>query len=222
MELGNFLFGHSFGEYKIERGVGFEEEIKRLFNAYALESDYYEFENDTFSVLPYYWGDCTCGFDDYIFEEKHKNCYQNELEEEKLKNGWIKNENGYLQFTGRGLIKFGDDSKKIYELEGKKEKEIYKKLCKKYNLPLEGCAIHCTCDYYKRYEEWLKKIGYPNEHKPDCLLIKPNFLYKPTKLEIRWYKYPFRDSYSNQPLTLEEFRKIIDDCIKSLNKSFVN
>ena len=69
MELGNALFGNSRGEYSIERNTGFETELNRLFDAYApnRDSSYREygvnFENDVFSVFPYYWGDCTCGME---------------------------------------------------------------------------------------------------------------------------------------------------------------
>ncbi len=44
----------------------------------------------------------------------------------------------------------------------------------------------------------------------------PNFVYKPTGLEISWYKYPMRDAYSNQDVSLDEFKRIIADCERSL------
>lgn len=226
MELGNMIFGNSRGEYPIERGIGFEEEITRLFIEIDPKHDNgwreygLDFENDTFFMMPYYWGDCTCGFDDYEFKEKHnENCYQTILEKEKLKNGWKKDENSWLEFTGKGL-KVGKDID-IWTIEQKIEEEIMKKLCKemriKWNDGLGG-AVHCTCDYNKRYKKWLKKIGYPNEHREDCLLVKPNFWHKPSGLKIQWYKYPLRDAYSNQELDLSMFKKIINNCIKSLKK----
>jgi hypothetical protein len=52
-------------------------------------------------------------------------------------------------------------------------------------------------------------------HKADCLIVKPNFLYKPMGFAIRWYKYPLRDSYTNQKITLAGFKKIISACIQS-------
>ena len=42
----------------------------------------------------------------------------------------------------------------------------------------------------------------------------PNFLYKPTGLEIRWYKYPFRDSYMNQNLNDNQLKYIWKKCAK--------
>ena len=40
----------------------------------------------------------------------------------------------------------------------------------------------------------------------------PNFVYKPTGLEISWYKYPMRDAYSNQDVSPEAFKEILEDC----------
>jgi hypothetical protein len=57
--------------------------------------------------------------------------------------------------------------------------------------------------------------GDEQNHKADCFIVKPNFLYKPTGFELRWYKYPLRDSYSNQKITLTGFKKIISACIQS-------
>lgn len=44
----------------------------------------------------------------------------------------------------------------------------------------------------------------------------PNFVYKPTGLEISWYKYPMRDAYSNQDVSLEQFVEILADCERSM------
>ena len=45
---------------------------------------------------------------------------------------------------------------------------------------------------------------------------EPNFQFKPTNFEIEWYKYPFRDSYMNQKLTLSELRHMWRLCIDSV------
>jgi hypothetical protein len=233
MELGNLIFGNSRGEYPLERGVGFEEELYRLFDVIAKSQgrqsgDSYgeEYENDVFSVFPYYWGDCTCGFDNYEFTEEHSSkCFQKELEQEKLKNGWIKNNYGFLDYIGSGL-KFGDNEDKAYKIEEKREKNIVKKLYEKkkgWDTKSKdwwyGFAVRCDCDYNQRYENWLKQIGYPDGHREDCLLIKPNFLYKPTGLRIKWYKYPLRDAYISEEISLEEFRKVIDHCVQSVKQN---
>ena len=46
----------------------------------------------------------------------------------------------------------------------------------------------------------------------------PNFLYKPTGFEIRWYKYPFRDSDMNIKLQMSQIRRIFEKCIKSIKE----
>ena len=66
MELGNMVFGNSRGEYPIPRGDGWEDELSRLFDSYADKRDTSwrdygeEYENETFEVMRYYWGDCEC------------------------------------------------------------------------------------------------------------------------------------------------------------------
>lgn len=216
MEIGNAVFGNSRGEYPVERGV-YEQELYRLFDAMGSKSCP-EFENKVFSLFPYYCGDCTCGFADHRFTGEHINCYQNEVVEEKLKNGWRVGENNRLVFIVKGL-KFGQKEPDTWKLQNTTETKILKSLCEKHNLPFpDGCYSHCTCDYEERYKKWLQEIGYPNECREDCLTEKPNFHYKPVDLKIKWYKYPFRDSYSNIPFTYKEFRKIITQCVKSLKE----
>jgi hypothetical protein len=53
-------------------------------------------------------------------------------------------------------------------------------------------------------------------HDAQCLLIKPNFVHKPSGLEIQWYKYALRDSYTNRGINLDELKKIVSECVKSL------
>lgn len=210
MELGNLIFGCSRGEYEIEDREKFEIIFEKLLDKLGMDYDTKEFENDTFSIFPYYWGDCTCGFDDYCFTEGHReDCYQKELERLQIAAGGRVDKSGFIEFP----------SSWSYDKIRKVKDDIYRHLTLKYNLPMAGCAVHCTCDYDERYEAWLKKIGYPNEHKEECLLRKPNFHYKPDDIRIKWYKYPFRDSYSNKPLGVVAFARIIDVCLASLDKS---
>lgn len=112
MELGNLLFGHSWGRYKIDRkpyeGLFAAFLEKHGFDSYGFRegSEDYGFENDTFRIFPYSW-------DEEDAEE-------------------------------------------------------------------------------------------------------PNFVHKPTGLEIRWYKYPLRDAYTNIDISPEKFAKILDECSRSL------
>jgi hypothetical protein len=216
MELGNMVWGNSRGSFELERGNGFEEEFQRLQDRLKMDYHCEEFENNTFWIFPYYWGECTCGFDaiDDFNGPHHPECYQTELERERIKAGWARGEFGFLE----------PPKEMDYGEYHKAEDGIYKRLTKKYRLPMQGCAVHCTCDYEDRYLEFIKSKGYPDGHKPDCLLLKPNFLYKPKGFEIQWYKYPFRDSYTSHAITLKDFSNIMDDCINSLrgDKNFAN
>lgn len=194
MELGNYCFGNSRGDFPIQRNSFYNGQIVSLFEAIWGENYSYHgdnFENDTFFVFPYYWGECSCGFEEKECPEKHINCYQNELKE------------------------------RLGELSGmsKQGEKILKELCKKYHLTYpHGSMVHCTCDQENRYNEWMKSIGFPEGHRDECLLLRPNFFYKPDGLAIQWYKYPLRDAYSSKPLSITYFRKVINDCIKSLKQ----
>ncbi len=46
----------------------------------------------------------------------------------------------------------------------------------------------------------------------------PNFLYKPTGFEIRWYKYPFRDSYMTEDMTSEQVLETFKKCVESVTQ----
>lgn len=204
MELGNMLFGNSRGRFEIERGEGFEDELFRLLVIISPDNYTYadEFENYIFHVFPYYWGDCTCGYEkaerEFCEKTKHEDgCY-------------------HIQYDSLP----DDFSSKYKESELWREKYL-KPLYKKFGFDTEGtdwwygCAVRCTCSYEKKWEKFFDEYS----HKKDCPIVKPNFLYKPTNFEIKWYKYPLRDSYMNQDISLDEFRKIIDSCIESLKEN---
>jgi hypothetical protein len=258
MEIGNLLFGNSRGRFHVERGVGFENELSRLFDAYSPDRDTSwreygeEFENDTFAVFPYYWGDCTCGYerrwsvasDAWEKGNPHAdNCYQIEL---KAREGKYDRESGYAEidraaFGGDHSLMSGfdnefkpvevdgvvvgqswvgaarkdaamDEWRKAYDKRQKFMEGLYRDLCAKYKQSKFGCAVHCTCGRDKRYAEFLAT----DQHDAQCPIVRPNFLYKPTGLIIDWYKYPLRDSYSNQPLELTALRGVIDACVASV------
>lgn len=196
MELGNLAFGNSRGEYHIERGAGMEAELTVLFNRIDPDHCYApEFENEVFAVRPYYWGDCTCGYEqaEWAWSEAHKHadgCYQHDYR--NVKADWLKQPKAY--------------------------KAEVKALCEKHGIPYNnglGCAVHCTCDHDRLWHEWRSK----NDHKEDCPIVLPNFHYKPTDYRLKWYKYPLRDSYANQKLSLKQFAAMIDDCKRSLSAS---
>jgi hypothetical protein len=189
MELGNAIFGHSRGEFHIERGHGWEEELIRLFESYSPRRDNSwreygeEFVNSIFEVHPYWWGECTCGAECPIHA---KGCDI--------------------------VTKWGDwVSARINACSGKPDKHGFAEVRFGMfaNWEKKNPAPKCTCG---AENNWVEK----EEHESSCKLVAPNFWYKPSDFQIQWYKYPLRDSYKNQNINLSDFRKIIDDCIKSL------
>jgi hypothetical protein len=242
MELGNMMFGNSRGSYPIERGNGWEQEIFRLVEAYSPLSDDDrdppEFENDVFSVFPYYWVDCNCGFDerDAEWSEAHRHaagCYQSRVyTETKAYNEKIgyKSPSSFMDMfytdsepvvieghtvgTAMTMTPRRDD-RELAKLSSDFEDKTRQRLCAELKLSYpQGCAVHCTCGYDDEYQKWRKT----NDHTAACLLVKPNFLYKPMGFEIQWYKYPLRDSYKNMNVGLGDFRKIIDICVGSTQR----
>ncbi len=206
------IFGNSRGEYPIDRevfqDVYFEDFVYKInCDGYGYFDNQAGFENEVFKIMPYDWdAECDCGYDELEEQwwETHKHtekCYQTLLYNEKLKNGWKKGKYSWL-----------DEPKNLsYERCNKIEDEIYKKLCNKFNLPLQGCAVHCTCSVDNEFEKWCESYN----HKESCRLLKPNFWYKPTGFKINWYKYALRDSYINQDISVGEFKKILAHCVES-------
>jgi len=207
MELGNAVFGNSRGTYPVPREE-FEPEMFRLFAVLCPENGVYatDFENDIFSTFPYWWGDCTCGWESIddghsaTYRLKHQpHCYQHE----------------YKAIYNR--------TKPNHTLLEKYLKPVYEK----YGWPTNGedwwhgCAVKCTCDYGQRleaiYERYAEEFGHMG-CKPDCNLVKPNFLYKPTGVSISWYKYALRDSYMNINISVKQFAQMINHCINSLQR----
>lgn len=167
------------------------------------------FENDTFVMNRYYWGDCDCGHN-HAEEEWSKShshaddCYQSELVRMKKAAGWTP-----CKILGEPYLDRpeGISFNQTQEIE----KKIFKTLMRKFNKPERGCAVHCTCDYRSEWNAWIKDNG----HKETCSLEKPNFLHKPTGLRIDWYKYIGRDQKveNAEGVDLEE---VFRSCVLSL------
>jgi hypothetical protein len=245
MELGNMIFGHSRGEYPIPRGDGYEEPLVAIFD--ALDADHgLDFENEVFAIHAYYWGDCTCGYEDRedswsLSNEHESHCYQIELRSRLAK---YDRDSGYAEIDREahggshhrlsgfdttvtnpepgvyiGVSEPRHDAamerwREAYDKRREFEESLYAELCAKYEQPDQGCAVHCTCSHTERWERFLAE----NEHDPACPIVRPNFIHKPSGLEVRWYKYPLRDSYMNVPLSLDNWRAIMRGCLESLKQ----
>lgn len=185
MELGNAVFGNSRGECGINRDR-FGDLFCNLMERYGMyygDNGIRTIVTDTFEVRPYYWGDCTCDGEKADEEWAGKNehepkCYITELAE----------------------------LEKTKEEERSLTVEEARPLLKKHNLPEQGWGVHCDCSYEKKWEAFLESRG--GYHRSNCECVLPNFLYKPDNLEINWYKYPLRDSYSNRLFDEQELKDI--------------
>ncbi len=69
----------------------------------------------------------------------------------------------------------------------------------------------CTCGK-EPSQEFLSGADY---HKPDCMVYRPNFWYKPNDWKLEWYKYPLRGNTCNRSITPEEFLKMLNHCKKA-------
>lgn len=203
MELGNMLMGNSRGNFLMDR-ERYTGIMALLFD--ELKCEYYgtPFENNVFFMMPYYWGDCDCGYDtrESAWENMHahtQECYRTE----------------YKKIRGYDTKTFNRNKLSAAEAKEKRlaEDAQVKALCKKMGLTYpEGSAVHCTCGYNQAWREWAEA----NQHSPTCKLVIPNFIYKPTGFSIQWYKYALRDAYMSHDITPIEFSRIIDHCILSL------
>ncbi len=208
MELGNMVFGNSRGEYSLVRGAGFEEAFQRLQDKLGMDDYCEEFENETFATFPYWWGGCECGFDELVDAEDKK---------------WGRDHS--LDCFGVRYQKEEDACCPPFGFKGREWDWKHKHMVEwakanGYPEAPDGMAIHCDCGYAEALDEFYGELveRFGGEHKLDCPLVKPNFLYKPLSFQIQWYKYPFRDSYTNQEITLKAFGAIIGACMASLGK----
>ena len=164
-----------------------------------------DYRSDVFSMFPFYWGECECGWDqinEALEGLAHDpDCYQTELR---------------ARFATEGLG-YDEDTWKprspamSYEDRNVRERAIYRELTGKYGLPMPGCAVHCTCTRRERWRAQFDamKLG-PHGHAETCLLVRPNFTFG--DLSLNWYKYIGRDMEPSRPVSRGEWRRIFAAC----------
>ena len=233
IELGNLMFGNSRGPIRFERKNVELVEWQKLLETIGLDECYCYFntpesvlkqtstggyackddENKIiFEISPYYWGECTCG------AEEENDTMRQQLERDVFTKKEIE--------TLYTFPPFCEDDCPASDIDD--EEEIIKNK--------ESILSICTCGNKKKaikYYEDMDKMGHKLEifnkrlkenhinHGTDCLLIKHNFIYHPEQEDefwIDWYKYPFRDSFCNRKITMEEFKDILRDCTKQTIK----
>lgn len=83
----------------------------------------------------------------------------------------------------------------------------------------------CDCGADKKIEKLISCKEYKKadeiQHSSNCSLCIPNFIYygENETFKLKWYKYPFRDSYMNMDLTYDEFIQILKNCIEFISNS---
>jgi hypothetical protein len=252
MELGNILFNHARGgRFPIERGVGYEDALQLLFDAYSPTRDKSwrdygdEFENGTFVIWPYSWCDCDCGFDDkeraWCDANSHSDdCYlqalRRQMERWDLMHDYKTIEKACrcdvvevssetilgvpMQITkasrSEAVEKAHDAWCALYKLRKAAETKAAKDLCRLMGIKWNngrGSLVHCTCSHDSNYSDWRSS----NDHHPACSATRPNFLVKKTGFWMTWYKYPLRDAYASEKVSVSGLRAIVRDCISSLS-----
>jgi hypothetical protein len=187
MELGNAIFGNSRGEHPVDRNL--QDEFCKMLEWLGWEPyDESTIQKGDFTIRPYYWGDCTCGWEEIesdLLLHHQLECYQTKLNELKRRKGPPYNNPVYSKYRTELCLQMGLD-------------------------PERGCEVHCTCDYDERYKAWFEahKLG-DDGHKDSCPIVLPNFECKSLGFTLKWYKYPLRDSYSNIPLTTELLAQMV-------------
>jgi len=166
-----------------------------------------DYKNKVFSMKPYYWGECDCGWDEFYdkkeFTEKHsKDCFQTKLG--KFENNLKKKG---VDFMGKKWV----DTVNKWAIENG------------HKSGWGGCAVYCDCGRDKKFEKWINELikkfkgkSSKETHKDTCSLVLSNFKHYKSGLEIRWYKWIGRDMEYNKKISNKEWKKIYNECIKSI------
>ena len=190
-----------------------------------------EFANDIFEMFPYWWGDCTCGYDEredrWHDENSHAaDCYQTALallrHEKDVALGYDRpgpalvtaNEETIAGITVAVLVSpHAPVSRRAHAKARATYDAKVKALCESRGLTYpESSECHCGCDYEARFVAW----SVTNPSDPRCPNVRPNFAHKASGLEVRWYKYIGRGVSLNRPTTPEEWAGIVSECVASV------
>lgn len=157
------------------------------------------FANDTFTMHPYYWGDCTCTHEaaDTEWWDTHEHadhCYQQVI-------------------RARGYLDYDSGTNLGYHARDTHNRAITNVVCAEMGLdPEYGCAVHCTCTHDDDYQTWRAANSHDNTI---CAMERPNFRHKPTGATVNFYKYLGRGM--NVALPSETtWEQVYDDCLRSL------
>lgn len=236
MELGNLLFGNSRGDFSVDR-----ESLEDLFISFLEKAGFDSYgeiiDEDSEYLITYDEGVS------YKFSSNKKHPSYKEIKE---KGELIEDNPDFLIYSYKDKKyylteeyedKYYDDLE-IYEdqleafLTSKSKKHLIPEDFTSEELPNSIKVMKPNPEFYKKeliVQELVPVEEYHRKFENDTFIVRPyywgdsdelkalpNFLYKPENINIDWYKYPFRDSYSNVKLDYKKLREIIDDCLKSL------
>ena len=160
-----------------------------------------EFENDVIKMKPHFIGACPCKYG----EEYKKYCEKNTHTLDCF--------HSYVEEINKA---FKSHPKYHIALPLKTERiNMLKSLCLKNNMPFKSereVEKLCTCGFNDKWKMLMV------EHEENCPVVTPNFIYKISDLKIWWNRVFFRDAYSNKPIKLDEFEKIIREVVSTVPK----
>lgn len=159
-----------------------------------------EFKNDIFEMHPFYYDDCSCGFEDesYQWQETHPHdtmCYQQQLD-------------SLIRLEGIDPDDWGVDNTDKTDV-------IARKLARSLGLSDSVTYTLCTCNREALVTQWYQAHG----HKENCLLIQPNFWHYASGTSINWYKYIGRSMKGGEDLSFIQWIDIVKECLVSLDKT---
>ncbi|MFE6966972.1 helix-turn-helix domain-containing protein [Agromyces sp. NPDC057679] len=77
-------------------------------------------------------------------------------------------------------------------------------------------ASSCSCSRAKSVAAWYAE----HDHNPACVIVRPNFLHRPTGVEVRWTKYIGRSMQVTGPQQFaHDWMDVIGSCVDSLTPS---
>lgn len=190
-------------KYEIPRYDGWEEVleplIRKIINVeQSMIREGVDYENDIFMLKTQRYGICHCSYGQKYreFLETHKHsddCFQTIYQE--------------IQDAFRNHPHY-NKSLKLKQERVKMERELYKEFGIPYSKK-SNSNVFCSCTFRNDWERL------NSSHDANCSFLAPNFHYKESDLKIWWNVRFFKDSYANQLVTLDEFKKIIGVCIRS-------
>lgn len=150
-----------------------------------------EYENDVFEMFPYWWGDCTCGFEDAEIAWANENPHAPSCWQERYNAEWERLDALKLDYDRRsGLL---DEWTVKNGWDGR-----------------PGVAAYCDCGTDAKWRTWREA----HDHDPRCPEVRPNF--KCGDVEVRWYKYIGRGMTVNRDVSRDEWRALFARCFDSL------